>query len=88
MTFHIRVRAGAIIIENESILLIEFGDENGLHYNLPGGGVEPGETVKTAAAREVMEEARCRLMSENSPSYMNMNRTSTRKRRIPDRKCR
>ncbi|AZB41560.1 NUDIX domain-containing protein [Bacillus sp. FJAT-42376] len=57
VTFHIRVRAGGIIVEDESILLIEFNDENGLHYNLPGGGVEEGVTVKAAAAREVMEEA-------------------------------
>lgn len=39
MTYHIRVRAGAVIIENNSILLIEFQDERGLHYNLPAGGV-------------------------------------------------
>ncbi|MGD6856538.1 NUDIX domain-containing protein [Bacillus infantis] len=57
MPHHIRVRAGAVIMENESILLIEFNDENGLHYNLPAGGAEPGETVKEAARREAMEEA-------------------------------
>lgn len=53
----IRVGAKAVIIENESILLIEYRDENGLHYNLPGGGVEPGESVKDAVKREAMEEA-------------------------------
>ncbi len=57
MPHHIRVRAGAVIMENDSILLIEFNDENGLHYNLPAGGAEPGETVKEAARREAMEEA-------------------------------
>jgi len=45
MQFHIRVRACALIIENDSVLLVEFLDESGLHYNLPAGGVEPGESV-------------------------------------------
>lgn len=57
MSFHIRVRAGALIIKNKSVLLIEFNDENGLHYNLPAGGVEPRETVIEAVHREVKEEA-------------------------------
>ncbi|GGI11607.1 NUDIX domain-containing protein [Gottfriedia solisilvae] len=57
MTYHIRVRAGAVILENNSILLIEYNDENGLHYNLPGGGVNPNETILEAARREAKEEA-------------------------------
>ncbi|MGA4721096.1 NUDIX domain-containing protein [Fictibacillus nanhaiensis] len=57
MSYPIRVRAGALIIENDAILLIEFLDENGLHYNLPAGGVEPHESVKEAAKREAKEEA-------------------------------
>ncbi|PEI90278.1 NUDIX domain-containing protein [Bacillus pseudomycoides] len=56
MNYHIRVRAGAVIIENDSILLIEFHDENGLHYNLPAGGVGPNETVIDAVQREVKED--------------------------------
>lgn len=46
-----------MIIENDTILLIEFDDENGLHYNLPAGGVEAHESVKEAARREAKEEA-------------------------------
>lgn len=57
MSYPIRVRAGALIIENDAILLIEFHDENGLHYNLPAGGVEANESVKEAAKREAREEA-------------------------------
>src|SRR5262245_8479266 len=57
MTYPIRIGARALIIEQESILLIEFDDETGLHYNLPGGGVESGESVIEALKREVYEEA-------------------------------
>ncbi|MCQ6557756.1 NUDIX domain-containing protein [Paenibacillus mendelii] len=57
----IRLRAAALIIENDAILLVEFnndaGQEEGVHYNLPAGGVEPGETLVEAAIREAKEEA-------------------------------
>lgn len=55
--YHIRVRACALIIEKNSILLVEFDDENGLHYNLPAGGAEPGESIIEAVKREAREEA-------------------------------
>ncbi|MBP1992196.1 NUDIX domain-containing protein [Paenibacillus eucommiae] len=54
-----RLRAGALIIENGAILLIEFknDDDDGVHYNLPAGGVESGETLVEAVKREAKEEA-------------------------------
>ncbi|MFC0190176.1 NUDIX domain-containing protein [Fictibacillus aquaticus] len=58
MNFHIRVRACALIIKENAVLLVEFDSKrNGLHYNLPAGGVEPGESVIEAVRREAMEEA-------------------------------
>ncbi|MCU0496184.1 MAG: NUDIX domain-containing protein [Anaerolineae bacterium] len=55
---HIRVNAGAVIVRDNRILLIEHkDDEIGLHYNLPGGGVDPGESIHEAALRETLEEA-------------------------------
>lgn len=57
MTSHIRVRACALIIESNSILLVEFNDHRGLHYNLPAGGVEANESVIEAVIREAKEEA-------------------------------
>ncbi|MBU7317109.1 NUDIX domain-containing protein [Paenibacillus oleatilyticus] len=57
MTYPIRVRACALILRDDSVLLIEFTDANGIHYNLPAGGVEAGESVIEAVIREAREEA-------------------------------
>ncbi|MGD6802928.1 NUDIX domain-containing protein [Rossellomorea vietnamensis] len=57
MSYPIRVRAGALIIHDQKVLLAKFEDENGIHYNLPGGGVEEGESTAEAAVREAKEEA-------------------------------
>src|SRR5436309_3189351 len=48
---------GAIILEGDSVLLVERGGEplKG-QWSLPGGGVETGETLKDAVAREILEE--------------------------------
>ncbi len=53
----IRVGVSAVIVKDGAILLVKFDDElAGPHYNLPGGGVELGETLEEALRREVMEE--------------------------------
>lgn len=56
MASRIRVSARALIVRGGSVLLVEFDDESGLHYNLPGGGVEPGESLVEALQRETAEE--------------------------------
>ncbi|WP_442600662.1 NUDIX domain-containing protein [Paenibacillus sp. KN14-4R] len=57
MLFPIRVRPTALIIENDSVLLIEYNNpEKGVHYFLPGGGAEEGETIKETVRRELLEE--------------------------------
>lgn len=57
MKTDIRVNANAAIIQNDKILLIKFSDQNGVHYNLPGGGVDFGESIPIALVRECQEEA-------------------------------
>ncbi|WP_327131650.1 NUDIX domain-containing protein [Streptomyces sp. NBC_01343] len=51
----VRVRAGAIVIRDGRILLIRFTDE--AYYEIPGGGVEAGESPQAAAVRELREES-------------------------------
>jgi 8-oxo-dGTP pyrophosphatase MutT (NUDIX family) len=58
MQYPIRVRASALIIQNGAVLLVEFiNDQIGLHFNLPAGGVEAGESIIQAVKREAREEA-------------------------------
>ena len=61
MKFHTKIRASAIIIENDQILLVEFNDETGLHYNLPGGTIEANESVVEGLKREVEEETTAKI---------------------------
>jgi len=55
MTFGVRV----MLIDGDKIFLIRHTYMPG--WQLPGGGVEPGETAAESAAREVMEEGGLRV---------------------------
>jgi 8-oxo-dGTP diphosphatase len=51
-----RQRAGVIVIRNEAVALIERRRAGPRYWVVPGGGVEPGESIEEAAAREAAEE--------------------------------
>lgn len=49
--------ASGLIVHDGKVLLIRRGKEPYKdHWSLPGGGVEPGETIREAVTREVLEE--------------------------------
>ena len=51
------MRAGAIVIQDHQVALIErLREDETLYYLFPGGHVESGETPAEAAKREIMEE--------------------------------
>ena len=52
-----RVGVNGILVRDGKILVVEINDETGLHYNLPGGGVDEGEELHDALKRELLEEA-------------------------------
>jgi len=51
-----RVRAVAVIVNNDKVLLMHRIKNGKEYYVFPGGGVEDGETVEQAVLREVQEE--------------------------------
>jgi 8-oxo-dGTP pyrophosphatase MutT (NUDIX family) len=52
-----RVGARVLLLDpRRRVLLIHERIEGGVHWITPGGGVEPGESLPEAAAREVYEE--------------------------------
>lgn len=58
------LKVRAVIVQNNQMLLVEFDDETGLHYNLPGGTVESDEFLEDALVREVREETSAHVFVE------------------------
>lgn len=56
METNIRIRVTGILIENNSLLLLEQKTESNRAWSLPGGKVEVKETLEQALKREMKEE--------------------------------
>jgi len=55
---HQRVAAYAVVVEQDRLLLTQLAPRTGAagRWNLPGGGIDPGESPEAAVVREVAEE--------------------------------
>jgi 8-oxo-dGTP diphosphatase len=77
-----RTRAGGFIWRENSgwlevILLRRVKADRGEYYVIPGGSVETGEPIKTAAARELFEETNVKFVLEDE-LYQSHNPASKR----------
>ncbi|MDQ1300067.1 MAG: 8-oxo-dGTP diphosphatase [Patescibacteria group bacterium] len=59
-TFKTRTAARAVILDSEGNIAMLAVTKDGYH-KLPGGGVDEGEDLSTALARECMEEVGCEI---------------------------
>lgn len=50
------VRAVAVVLDDDALLVIDREKDGRRYLVLPGGGIEPGETVEQACLRELHEE--------------------------------
>jgi len=66
-----RIAAGGLVIKDGKILLVRYRGGEGTYLVAPGGAIEDGESLSSAAEREVEEEtgvkcdARAAVMIEN-----------------------
>jgi 8-oxo-dGTP pyrophosphatase MutT (NUDIX family) len=51
----LRVAVSALVWNDEGHILLQRRSDNG-HWGMPGGGIEPGESITQAVIREVWEE--------------------------------
>jgi 8-oxo-dGTP pyrophosphatase MutT (NUDIX family) len=71
MPYGHRIAAGGIVVENGKILLVRYRSGDSTYLVAPGGAIEDGESLVSAAERKVEEEtgvkckARAPVMIEN-----------------------
>ena len=57
-----RIRVSGLIVRDGQVALVEFCDaKKGVHYDLPGGGLEPNESLHEGVRRECREEIGCEV---------------------------
>ena len=57
-----RIRVSGLIVREGQVALVEFRDDKkGIHYDLPGGGLESNEALHEGVRRECREEIGCEV---------------------------
>ncbi len=65
----VRVRVAAAAVTEGKLLLVKHLKKGRVWWCLPGGGLEPGETLEACAGRELLEETGFRIRPEK-PIYL------------------
>jgi ADP-ribose pyrophosphatase YjhB (NUDIX family) len=58
----VKPRAAAVIVRDDHLLVIHRRKHGTEYFTLPGGGVEAGESIEQACAREIEEETGLRAV--------------------------
>lgn len=64
MQQNISVSAKGIIVKNNKILLLEYCDDVGLHFNFPGGKLKPGINIKEGLKEKIYIETGLNVLVE------------------------
>lgn len=57
---NLRKSARAVVLNNKNQIALQLISRDG-YYKLPGGGIEPGESIKEGLRREILEEVGCEI---------------------------
>lgn len=74
--------AGALVVDDDRMLLVKQRRPYGVHWEFPSGYYEPGESFEQAAAREVLEETSVPVEISDLLCTMVWERTTDRRRNV------
>lgn len=74
--------AGALVVHDERLLMVKQRRPYGIHWEIPSGYYEPGESFEEAAAREVLEETAIAVEVGELICTMTWQRENDRRRNV------
>jgi ADP-ribose pyrophosphatase YjhB (NUDIX family) len=76
------VGVGTLVVRDGRVLLVRQRRPYGVHWEIPSGYYEPGESLEQAAAREVLEETGVRIEIGSLVCTLVWERESDRRRNV------